>query len=660
LCPACLLRQGAAADSAGGSSAPFVPPSLAEIARVFPQLEILSLIGKGGMGAVYKARQPALDRFVALKIVAPQAEGKGFTERFTREARALARLSHPAIVSVHEFGEAGGLHYLLMEFVDGANLRQLQRAGQLSPREALQIVPQICDALQYAHDEGVVHRDIKPENVLIDRKGRVKIADFGLAKILGVDAETLRLTVEGHVMGTPHYMAPEQVEHPLDVDHRADIYSLGVVFYEMLTGELPLGKFAPPSSRVRGMKLDVRLDEVVLRALEKEPEMRYQQASQVKSSVESLQGENAVTQEERAEQQNHSRHTPAVILALIWAAIFIPFLLDFLHHSHPSPVTGIAMLISAATLVGVGCFFLARRMARVQTKTIILGFVFFLIFLVGLGALAIILPAMQRLSAERERRTATMQVVEVKTAADGIQSEAKLPQGKIELVAVSNHPSTGKSWWRAEGSPFTGGKFENIHSHSSVSGGQIAREFVFQIKDLPADASSPNWKFSPSAGWASGGEPLLQGSPAKGYQVVSATFPQSASAAEVSAGVAMGPWTLVADTEPRGSNEVSTDCLGTTWTVSFLEPVETKDHDTVINVACMPVDFDTQVVVVDLEGKTHEASGKRISSSGPMSQITDTFAGLTPAQIGKVQLQARRFNWVRFPNVALEPAKANQ
>jgi len=172
-----------------------------------------------------------------------------------------------------------------MEYVDGPNLRQLERAGKLTPREALQIVPQICEALQYAHDEGIVHRDIKPENVLLDKKGRVKIADFGLAKILGREPQDFHLTGVGQVMGTPHYMAPEQVEHPQNVDHRADIYSLGVVFYEMLTGELPLGKFAPPSRKVQ---VDVRLDDVVLRALEKEPERRYQTASQVKSAVETL------------------------------------------------------------------------------------------------------------------------------------------------------------------------------------------------------------------------------------------------------------------------------------------------------------------------------------------------------------------------------------
>ena len=293
LCSACLLQQGAAADTATrGESKPFVPPPVEEVARLFPQLQMLGFLGKGGMGAVYKARQPALDRLVALKILPAQAApDPGFADRFTREARALARLNHPNIVAVYEFGQVSSagaspaLPFLIMEFVDGVNLRQLQRTGRLSPREALQIVPQICDALQYAHDEGVVHRDIKPENVLVDRKGRVKIADFGLAKILGRDPEALRLTGAGQVMGTPHYMAPEQVEHPQAVDHRADIFSLGVVFCEMLTGELPLGKFQPPSSKVH---VNVRLDEVVLHALEKEPERRYQHASQVKTDVETI------------------------------------------------------------------------------------------------------------------------------------------------------------------------------------------------------------------------------------------------------------------------------------------------------------------------------------------------------------------------------------
>ena len=289
LCPACLFKQGAATDTAAPpETAPFLPPGVEEVARLFPQLEIIALIGKGGMGAVYKARQPGLDRIVALKILPPQtAGGPGFIERFNREARALAKLNHPNIVTVYEFGQVNGLPFFIMEFVDGLNLRQLEQSGKLSASEALQIVPQICEALQFAHDEGIVHRDIKPENILVDKKGRVKIADFGIAKILGRQPD-VSITETGGTVGTPHYMAPEQMEKPATVDHRADIFSLGVVFYEMLTGELPLGKFAPPSSRK--VEVDVRLDDVVLRALEKDPERRYQHASQVKTAVDTIAG----------------------------------------------------------------------------------------------------------------------------------------------------------------------------------------------------------------------------------------------------------------------------------------------------------------------------------------------------------------------------------
>lgn len=297
LCPQCMLKAGLQSQTGAGleplgtvsyspASAGFAPPSLEAMARHFPQLEVLEMLGKGGMGAVYKARQPGLDRLVAVKILPPEVGADpAFAERFAREARALAKLSHPNIVTVYDFGQADGLFYFIMEFVDGVNLRQAMRAGNLKPQEALKVVPQICEALQFAHDEGIVHRDIKPENVLLDKKGRIKIADFGLAKLLGKSAGEVTLTGTRQVMGTMHYMAPEQVEGARDVDHRADIYSLGVTFYEMLTGELPLGRFAPPSKKVQ---IDVRLDEVVLRALEKEPEQRYQHASDLKTEVEAI------------------------------------------------------------------------------------------------------------------------------------------------------------------------------------------------------------------------------------------------------------------------------------------------------------------------------------------------------------------------------------
>jgi tRNA A-37 threonylcarbamoyl transferase component Bud32 len=284
LCPRCLLQGVMPAASRPSPTLAFVEayvaPTVEEVAKLFPQLDVKELIGQGGMGAVYLARQRGLDRPVALKLVRPREADPTFAERFVREARAMARLSHPHVVAVFESGEAGGLPYLVMEYVDGVTLRDAMRERKLTPAEALAIVPQICDALEYAHAQGVVHRDVKPENILIGRDGRVKIADFGLAKV--TDPAGVSLTGTRQAMGTPHYMAPEQWEKPGEVDHRADVYALGVVLYELLTGELPIGRFDPPSQKIR---LDVRLDEVVLRALAKEPDRRYQRASAVFTSL---------------------------------------------------------------------------------------------------------------------------------------------------------------------------------------------------------------------------------------------------------------------------------------------------------------------------------------------------------------------------------------
>jgi tRNA A-37 threonylcarbamoyl transferase component Bud32 len=307
-CPACLMKmgleswaahapQGPEETSAQVSSGAFQAPPVEELAPQFPHLEILELLGKGGMGAVYKARQKSLDRLVAIKIIHPEAAANpDFAERFNREAKALARLNHPNIVTVYDFGELPSdgegdadrpsrLYYFLMEYVDGANVRQMLRSGELKPQAALLLIPPLCDALQYAHDAGIVHRDVKPENILVDKTGRVKIADFGLAKLVEQGPQDVTLTAAHQAMGTLHYMAPEQMLRPQEVDHRADIYSLGVTLYEMLTGELPLGRFVPPSKRVQ---VDVRLDEVVLKALEREPSLRYQHASDVKSDLASI------------------------------------------------------------------------------------------------------------------------------------------------------------------------------------------------------------------------------------------------------------------------------------------------------------------------------------------------------------------------------------
>jgi len=288
------------------------PPDLAEIAPLFPELEILELLGQGGMGSVYKARQRALGRLVALKILAPRSgDEAAFAGRFEREAHALARLAHPNVVGIHDSGRTQGRCWLLMEYVEGVNLRQLLRTGELDVPRALAIVRQVCDALEFAHGEGIVHRDIKPENVLVDSKGRVKIADFGLAKIVGEEASGEPITRTQQSMGTPQYMAPEQLTGSKSVDHRADIYSLGVVFYELLTGEVPLGRFEAPSERVQ---IDVRLDEVVLRALERAPERRYQHATEMKTRIDGL---------------GQPAQAAAAVPSLAWLILFWPAELIF-------------------------------------------------------------------------------------------------------------------------------------------------------------------------------------------------------------------------------------------------------------------------------------------------------------------------------------------
>ncbi len=281
LCPACVLQLALHAHSPA-PAAGWTPPEPAALAGRFPELEILELLGRGGMGAVYKARQKSLDRLVALKILPPAIEAlSGFPERFAREAKALARLNHPHIVAIYDFGERAKMLFLIMEFVDGASLRTALAGGAMPVAEALMVVRQMCAALQYAHDHGVMHRDIKPENILIGRPKAVKITDFGLARL--VDRNAAHVTAANPmVLGTPIYMAPEQLEHPADVDQRADVYSLGVVFYEMLTGELPLGRFPPPSQKAR---IDGRLDSVVLRALEKDPGRRYQRAGELLAAI---------------------------------------------------------------------------------------------------------------------------------------------------------------------------------------------------------------------------------------------------------------------------------------------------------------------------------------------------------------------------------------
>jgi tRNA A-37 threonylcarbamoyl transferase component Bud32 len=318
-CPRCIMAEIIAPTQAGEPVAQIPTLTPEELAPLFPQLEILECLGRGGMGVVYKARQKSLNRLVALKLLAPErASDPEFAVRFEREAHALAALNHPNIVGVYDFGQAGDYYFLLMEFVDGVNLRQAMKAGRFTPEQALAVVPPVCEALQYAHEHGIVHRDIKPENLLLDKEGRLKIADFGIAKMLEAHlgarhADAATLTEMGDYgesrsqpVGTPDYASPEQLNGQA-TDHRADIYSLGVVLYELLTGELPADKLQPPSRKVQ---IDVRLDEIVLRALEKTPELRYQTAVEFRTQVETMKSPARAAQPEPAGKQSWSSWSP--------------------------------------------------------------------------------------------------------------------------------------------------------------------------------------------------------------------------------------------------------------------------------------------------------------------------------------------------------------
>jgi tRNA A-37 threonylcarbamoyl transferase component Bud32 len=360
LCPRCLMIGAMQPTQAGEPVPPVATLMPEELAPHFPQLEILECLGRGGMGVVYKARQKSLNRLVALKLLAPERAGDPqFAARFEKEAHALAALNHPHIVGVHDFGQAGGFYFLLMEYIDGVNLRQLLQTKRLTPKEALSIVPPICEALQCAHDHGIVHRDIKPENLLIDKAGTVKIADFGIAKIIANAAGAAAGEDDAHAgasaslpFGTPDYAAPEQRDASAITDHRADIYSLGVVLYEMLTGERPKDKLEAPSKRVQ---VDVRIDEIVLRALEARPELRYQTAMDLRTQVEA-----ATAKSERPESRYHLPEVePRFSLTALAGAFWVPFFFAaaaFIwfepHHNFPYGWNFIATFLCFLSLSG--------------------------------------------------------------------------------------------------------------------------------------------------------------------------------------------------------------------------------------------------------------------------------------------------------------------
>ena len=285
----------------------WVPDTVEQLQPKLPQYEIIEMLGRGGMGAVYKARQRSLNRLVAIKVLPRTAPGGdlNFAERFKIEAHAMAKLNHPAIVAVHDIGETDdGQLYFVMELVEGTDLaKRIESEGRLPVEEVREIALRVCDALEYAHSHGVVHRDIKPSNILLSGEGRVKVADFGLAKIEGT-GPTGPLTLSSTTMGSQDFAAPEMLSKARAVDHRADIYSFGVLLYQMLTGDVPRGMFKMPSEKVPG--LDSRFDAIVCQAMEELREERYQSVGELWSALDATRS--SVSESREAASDTEGQH----------------------------------------------------------------------------------------------------------------------------------------------------------------------------------------------------------------------------------------------------------------------------------------------------------------------------------------------------------------
>ena len=731
LCPACLLQRGLEANTVGYTDearARWTPPAIEQLAPLFPELDILELIGRGGMGAVYKARQKELDRLVALKILPPEiGRDAGFAQRFAREAQAMAKLGHPHIVTIHDFGQREALYFFIMEYIDGLSLRQLLDRGAVSPKEALAIVPQICDALQYAHDRGIVHRDIKPENILLNRQGQVKIADFGLAKLIGPPilkpapepaagaAGDLRppqaTAATERVLGTPQYMAPEQIDHPGEVDHRADIYSLGVVFYQMLTGELPCGKFEPPSRKVL---IDVRLDEVVLKALEKEPERRYQQVSEVKTEVETIvatggsTGKTSPRQEGAVnvvapgdEQVNHSRQAvklPAIIVLFIrviyviavlaamwpffglgmdpddrghlWRFIFCPLIAAGIAF-----VGGFIALISELIVKRIhdGNPPRGRRIVPLSPAKVAV----IVAFLMGgayLAGLAINRIWREPSTGETLATAIPHQVSQpVPELAKGNPWRITFPSGvTVELVGVSEYPSEGKPWWRPDGSPLPQVPYARFIGDIYFKKGQMGREFAIRTENLPRDRASIKWAIDiqPSSEWG-GYVTILEDD-----RSAAAILPEALNHATVKVGVAAGPWKTIGDFDGSEKKEFSVD--GLTFSVSKIAEEHKGDRVTRVSASTITIAEDPKGVRVKVDWNTPDQeklevrvraidkTGKQITgmefggAAADRNKIimrsqTVVFDGVALQDIKQFDFQARPYEWVAFPHVSLRP-----
>jgi serine/threonine protein kinase len=719
LCPKCVMADvSEATQEDTRMSKGLEAPDPQRLADAFPDLEIKELIGQGGMGFVYRARQSKLDRDVALKVLPESlAKDPAFAERFSREGRLLAKLNHNNIVTVFDFGQSGPFFFLLMEFVDGVNLRQAMRAGKFTPEQALSVVPKICEALQYAHDNDVLHRDIKPENILMDARGHVKIADFGIAKMVGDSTTNSGLTVSGANIGTPHYMAPEQVESSSKVDHRADIYSLGVVFYELLTGELPIGRFEAPSNRT---PLDTRLDEIVLRALEKDRDRRQQRADEIKTQVENLsepRNEPASSGHSPHVSQNAARSrtlAPAICLGLVALVNFIRIFpgsaingfqdfslavteslftstgvilatisgflvyaalkLSRLEHRGIALLGGITALVSFPwTLIGlpIGIWVLSVLHApeikrafpdyRPRIKSAHEGNpwphrIFWLIITIVIVPIVLLVISLSVtwFSYRAAEAPAPSNVDQIEAQSSaGGEMKADVGGGNLSLLGISNLQDESPIWVRPDEAPFNEFKIDSSDINVTPKSGENAYEFLFETVSLPTTTTMTTWKATPSFSALAQGTARRDGIHDPSLILLAGTWPSHIRKVDLKALIATGEFKTLANCKAEA---VSNDSYS-----HQAGSAEGKEWE--ITFSCPHHDTKSTIVTLahNYEGgeirlvaqNTDGSIHSATKGQTGAQHLTAVFEGLDLVDIEQFMAQIRPFKTVNFSNVKL-------